>query len=245
MKIHLAGSGLYPYIDNNFFDFYRLESFFHISKKEIPYINKYKRFLLDSGAFGYLAGKDARGVDWDKYIHKYANFIIDNNIKYFFELDIDPIIGLENVEILRKNLENKTNRKCIPVWHKSRGKEKWLSIIKDYGYVAIGGIVTKEITKNEYKFFNWFLSHAKKNDCKVHGLGFTAIRELHKYKFYSVDSTNWQFGNRYGNIIYEYKDGKLLQHNGKKDNTRIKHAKVAKHNFFEWVKFSKYAEKNL
>ena len=48
------------------------------------------------------------------------------------------------------------------VWHKSRGKDYWLKMIKEYDYVAIGGIVTKEIKPSEYKYFHWFIRQATK-----------------------------------------------------------------------------------
>jgi len=58
MKIFLAGSGWHKlWVDENFFDFYRLESYHYIAKEEIKHINKYKSFILDSGAFSYLNGK--------------------------------------------------------------------------------------------------------------------------------------------------------------------------------------------
>lgn len=242
MKIFLAGSGDTS-IKANFFDFYRLESFFYITKKDKTSIHKYKDFLLDSGAFTFMSSLKGGTVNWDDYIKRYADFINEYNVKYFFELDIDVIVGIKEVERLRNKLESLTNKKCIPVWHKSRGKQYWLDMVKSYDYVAIGGIVTREIKRKEYPYFTWLLNEAKKENCKVHGLGFTGLKELTKYPFYSVDSTTWLSGNRFGEI-HRF-DGRTIERTRPKKGYRAKPDKTVWHNFYEWIKFAEYAEKYL
>lgn len=243
MRLFLAGSGWEKlWIPEKNFDFYRLESYFYISKKEIPYINQYKSFILDSGAFTYLNGCKTT-PNWDKYIEDYADFIKTNKVKYFIELDIDSVVGLKEVERLRNKLEVLTGQKSIPVWHKSRGLEYWEYMTKNYDYVAIGGIVTKEIKSSQYDMFIPLLNIAKENNCKVHGLGFTNLTGLEKYSFYSVDSTSWLSGNRFGSV-YLFNGRTMIKHD-KKEGQRVKTLKVALHNFKQWIKFSKYAELNL
>ncbi len=223
---------------------YILESYYYLMN-QIDYITRlmpfFKDFLLDSGAFTFMQNKSIK-TDWDKYVEDYAAFINKYSIELFFELDIDSAVGIKEVERLREKLEKLTNKKCIPVWHRSRGKEYWLQMIKDYNYVAIGGIVSKEITNKDYPFFNWFLQTAKRENCKVHGLGFTGMNEVKKYPFYSVDSTAWLYGNR-GGFLYHFNgsDIKKIQPKG----MRLKGRAAALHNFTEWVKFSKYAERSL
>lgn len=242
MKIFLAGSGfVYVWEKNNFFNFNRLESFLYVNGEE-KNINKYNSFLLDSGAFTYM-NKNKNKIDWSEYIVKYANFINNWNVKYFFELDIDNIVGLDNVKILTKKLESLTQKQCIPVWHKNRGLDYWNNIVKDYNYVAIGGIVTKEIKNNQYDIFTNLINTANKYNTKVHGLGFTNINKLHKYKFYSVDSTSWLSGNRYG-IIHTFINKEMKTHKAPMGK-RVLYKKAVEHNFNEWVKFSKYAEEYL
>lgn len=245
MKIYLAGSGWEKicWANDNFFDFNRLESFAYISKFEKTILDKYNTFLLDSGAFSYLNNSKNNNINWDNYIKEYSNFINKYKIKYFFELDIDFIVGIKEVERLRNKLEKQTNKKCIPVWHKSRGLEYWKQMCKEYNYIAIGGLVTKEIKGNEYDVFIPLLKIAAKNNCKVHGLGFTNLKGLEKYKFYSVDSTSWLSGNRFG-AVYWF-NGKTMIKQKKKQGQRIITSKAARNNFKQWVKFSKYAEHNL
>lgn len=221
------------------YNFYRLESFQNITPDEIAIHKNYKDFLLDSGAFTYLNGASGK-IDWDKYIENYAAFINKHGVKNFIEMDIDPIVGIKEVERLRAKLEKLTGRQSIAVWHKSRGKDYWLKMVKEYDYVAIGGIVTREIKPSEYKHFHWLLAEARKQDCKVHGLGFTNLAGLKEYPFYSVDSTSWLSGNRFGSI-YKFNGSTLLKFD-RQDGQRVKTKETAINNFNEWRKFADYME---
>jgi len=247
MNIFLAGNDGYrkKRFDVHCSDIYVLESYHYVLSQEwmFPLFNQFKGFLLDSGAFTYMTSKKNDKVNWDKYIEDYADFINRLDIKYFFELDIDVIVGIKEVERLRAKLESLTGKKSIPVWHKARGLEYWKEMVKNYDYVAIGGIVTGEIKRSQYDVFYPLLKIAKENKCKVHGLGFTNLKGLEKYKFYSVDSTAWLSGNKFG-AVYWF-DGKTMQKKGKEAGQKVITKKVAMHNFTEWVKFSKYAENNL
>lgn len=227
---------------------YLLESFCSLQDWQIPQLKKAELFLLDSGAFTFLNNaKKGKNIDWNEYVDRYAQFIIKHNIKHFFELDIDGVVGYENVKELTKRLESQTQRQCIPVWHKKRGMEEWKRIIKEYNYVAIGGIVTKEIKHNEYPNFIPLLKMARKNNCKVHGLGFTRTKELKYYPFYSVDSTSWTGVNRFNSYDkYIPEQGCMIRL--PKNGRRIKIEKRTDafvYSFREWVRFQEYAERKL
>jgi hypothetical protein len=245
MKVYLAGFKTIEKIWNKpTDDIYLLSSYCeHKNGKYGNYV-KNKTHILDSGAFSALTGK-VKKINWDNYIENYAAFIKKNNIDLFFELDIDSIVGLSEVERLRDKLEILTAKKCIPVWHKSRGKEYWLRMVKNYDYVAIGGIVTREIKPSQYPYFTYLLEEARKENCKVHGLGFTKTSLLERYKFYSVDSTTWNVGGKFGNLVVFDKKGFPTQRY-KKENYRVKDTnKINEYNFEQWVKFQKYADKYL
>lgn len=246
MKLYLAG------IQGKAKDFvlndekpYILESFYYI-KEQNDWIMKmrpfFKDFLLDSGAFSFLNNIKKGSPNWDKYIEDYSAFITKHNIDLFFELDIDPLVGITEVERLRTKLEGLTGKQCIPVWHKSRGLKYWKQMCKDYNYIAIGGIVTKEIEAKDYDVFIPLLKIAKESKCNVHGLGFTNMEGIKKYPFYSVDSTAWLYGNR-GGFLYKFTGNGIAKIYSKEK--RLIGRPAAIHNFNEWIKFSKYAESNL
>lgn len=220
-----------------------LQSFYYCNNfTEEVILPSVSKFMLDSGAFTFF--QTGKHVDWNDYVERYAEFINKNRIKLFLELDIDVLIGYENVKKLRKKLESLTGRRCIPVWHKSRGKAEFIQMCKDYDYVAIGGIVSKEITQKEWKYFPYFINKAHEHGAKIHGLGFTSLVDLPKYHFDSVDSTTWTSGNRFG-TMYRF-NGKTMEQHKRPDGTRLTdHRATAVHNFKEWVKFQKYAETHL
>lgn len=222
---------------------YILESFYYAdetTEKLIPYFGD---FLLDSGAFTFMSSSKNH-VIWEEYIERYAAFINKNNIQKYFELDIDNVVGYKKVLEYRKRLETLTNKQCIPVWHKSRGTDEFKKMCDEYGYVAIGGIVSKEIPKEQYGALPVLISEAHRRKAKIHGLGFTSLEWLPKCHFDSVDSTAWTTGNRFG-FVYRFNGKTMVKYDCPKGKRLGDSKKVAEINYQEWIKFQKYAEANL
>ncbi|MCP4763931.1 MAG: hypothetical protein GY870_19320 [archaeon] len=226
------------------YDLFVLNSYFYLRKTKSELIKKYSSFLLDSGAFTYM--QNGITVDWNKYVDEYAQYIIDNNIKNYIEMDIDVIVGVQEAYKLRQRLEARTQTQSIPCWHKIRGKEAWIEMVKNYNYVSISvsGFTdtSKWIRKHKYKPLYWFLEQARKYNCKVHGLGFTQTELLQKFKFFSVDSTTWLKAARFGELSI-FKEKKMMRISNK--NKKGRSEKIRELNFNEWIKFQKYAKTNL
>jgi hypothetical protein len=223
---------------------YILESYYYTDEDTERLIPYFGDFLLDSGAFTFMQGSHGKPINWDEYVERYAAFINRNKVKKYFELDIDSIVGYEEVKRLRTRLERLAGVPCIPVWHKSRGKDEFLKMCDEYGYVAIGGIVSKEIKKQDYWAFPYFIKEAHRRGAKIHGLGFTNLEGMRKYHFDSVDSTSWTIGNRFGKV-YKF-NGHTMIHFDKPKGARLSDSRaVALNNFTEWVKFQKWAEGHL
>lgn len=249
MKIYLSGTGLLKksFIDNKIKldELNILESFFSIREWQIPLIPKFKNFMLDSGAFTFRHN-NKKTINWEEYTLNYAKFIKKYDIKHYFEMDIDNIVGYSKVLKLRSILENETQRKCIPVWHINRGKNDFVDMCEKYDYVAIGGIAGGVLTKRELiKHFPWFIDVAHKNGTKIHGLGFTNVSQLFIYHFDSVDSTTWLNAVRFGEL-HQFDGNKIVKHGSvikeKKCRRLLNTQDVVLHNFNEWNKFNKYAE---
>lgn len=222
---------------------YILESFYYADADTERLLPHFGDFLLDSGAFTFMQSNKSHVV-WEEYIERYAAFINKNNIKKYFELDIDSVVGYKKVLEYRTRLEKLTNRPCIPVWHKSRGIDEYKKMCDEYGYVAIGGVVIKEITKDEYCKLPIMIAEAHKRKARVHGLGFTSLEWLPKCHFDSVDSTAWTTGNRFG-FVYQFNGTTMIKHDVPKGKRLGDSRKVAEINYIEWIKFQKYAERNL
>ena len=254
MKMYLAGeNGEKKIITNNLYgsdvsigDVNILETYYYLRKNEeftkiIPHCNS---FLLDSGAFTFMKGSNKEKVDWDRYVEEYAQFIKRNQIELFFELDIDSLVGINEVERLRKKLETIAGKQPIPVWHKGRGKEYFIRMCKEYPYVALGGIAIKEIKREVFEnFFPWFIKIAHDNGAKIHGLGYTSVKKLRYYHFDSVDSTAWLHGN-IGGWIDVFNPITHMMEKVQKEGYSLKSKDAAIHNFIEWAKWAKYAERN-
>lgn len=223
---------------------YILETFFNgesACKKALSDVG-IENFLLDSGAFSYMSGAKCTKKMLEQYAEKYCNFIIQNNVKYYFELDVDTIFGIDFVEGIRKKIETKTNRPCIPVWHKGRGIEYWKYMCDNYSYVAIGGLVF-HVKKSEYALIKKMVDYAYYKNVKVHGLGFTKTNELEHYKFYSVDSASWSKAAALGQQRHDFDGTKMITHKIDKKGKKVLLDKLICYNGIQWCKYQKYMDK--
>ena len=160
--------------------------------------NNSKQVLIDSGAHSFQKGVK---VDWVKYTKEYAEFIKQYdrpNVIGYFEMDVDSIIGYDNVKKLRKILTAVTN-KIIPVWHKNRGIDDFKQMCKDYSgrIIGITGFKNEDIKDSQYLMF---VKYAHEHNCKVHCLGMTRKQVLDKVPFDYTDSSSWSASARYGRI---------------------------------------------
>lgn len=225
---------------------YALLSFYYVRKKEnnkelIDYmidLNSKDNFLLDSGAFSLMTSKKNSELNLDAYIEEYINFVKKYKIKRYIEMDLDSVVGYEKVLEIRKRLENEIGYQSVPVWHMSRGTEEFKKMCNEYKYVAIGGLV-EHVPKSAYPAIKELVKYANSKRVKVHGLGFTN-KDAWTYGFYSVDSSSWTSGRRYGQGVV-FKNGKitnLKRPKGSKANYLV----VDRNNFVEWCKYQRFVE---
>ena len=248
MRIFLAGVDTFldsaiteKEVGNN--EVYCLESFYSL-KRTPKYLHLYKDFLLDSGAFSFFGSKkNPKDINWNEYVQSYIDFINKYDIKHFFELDVDMLLGYDTVLEIRKNIEKQTGKKSIPVFHRSRGIEEYRKMCGEYDYVAIGcsGKHDSVWTRKRPEILYKLVIDAKKQGVKVHGLGYTSDVGMRKIPFYSVDSTSWLQGNKFGSIMVF--NGSGLDKIIKKPGTRLRDAyDVARNNFLEWKKYQHYMD---
>lgn len=215
-----------------------LESFYYVKDWQTRNIHNFKSFMLDSGAFTFAYGSGDQ-VDLGEYLRRYIGYINENDVDLFFELDVDKLVGHERVLEFRRELEGGTGRRCIPVWHLSRGRDEWLRLCDEYDYVALGGLAAKEFRDQE-RYIPWFTRTAHERGCRVHGLGYTKLRHLQHMGFDSVDSTAWLSGSRGGFVFV--RDGFRMGHVGPPPGRRIDPSVAACHNFMQWVELAEDLE---
>jgi len=241
MIVYIAGFYRAETFEAVNFNFNHLDSFLYIKKnpKIADYINRYKRFMLDSGAYTFIISKKAN-LDIDSYTDEYIDFISHYNIDLFFEMDVDIIFGYEKVKKLRDRIEQRVGKPTIPVFHMIRGINEFKAMCKDYSYIAIAG---KEFRHDGYKSAIPFINEARKHNCKVHGLGITGMDALRNIPFYSVDSTTWLNGNRFG-AYFEFKNG-IIKPVSLPNKKIINRPKLTLYNLKTWIKFADYMEEKL
>lgn len=185
--------------------------------------------MIDSGAHSFQRGKK---VDWVEYTKQYAEFIkkYDRpNVVGYFEMDVDGVIGYDNVLKLRKILESASD-KIIPVWHDSRGIDEFKKMCREYAgkIIAFSGI-RGEIKDHQYLMF---LKYAKKYNCKVHCLGMTRKKILDVVPFDYTDSSSWKQSGIYGRIDNK---GKVTR-----EFSKVKREVVFKHNYLQGMEMQKH-----
>jgi len=260
MKVCLAGYFGWTVIDDYLpsiedKSIYTLQSFFDYKSmsekkhREIElFIKKSSLFILDSGAFSFF-GNNNTEVDWDSYISNYCDFINKHKIKIFIELDIDNLVGIKEVERIREVITQKTGLKPIPVWRPSRGIEYWDYMIKNFSYVAISasGKYDSSWTRNKggQVAIRKLTKLANENKCKVHGLGYTSVKNMKYTGFYSVDSTSWLTAQKFGGGIKVFNPHLGNFKTIKKPHGQKLKISVRAHQFNEWIKFQKYADNKI
>lgn len=221
---------------------YALETFYSGKKACLQVLNCVgnENFLLDSGAFTFMnSRKNVKKEELNVYIDEYIKFINDYDIKYFFELDIDVIVGYEKVKEIRSYIEKKTCKKCIPVWHINRGVDDYIETCKNYSYIAIGGFVIKEIPKSKWDNIKKYVKVAHRYNTKVHGLGFTPLN-LEEYNFDSVDSTSWKMHSIMGRKVCYFNGNRIVTNQINGIDKKVNIDAAIKYSFNEWIKYQYY-----
>lgn len=206
-----------------------LMSYHYLQKSRVSLESKYKdlgvKFFIDSGAHTYMNDDKYLDVDidyWEKHIQKYLAWA-EKNRDYIFTIvncDFENLVGGERViEWNEKYFEPFMLRTGIPVcfvWHQNSAKD-WEYYCKRYPYVGFTSVNTsgEDISFSEYISK---LKIAEKYNTLVHGFGLTRTSILPKLPLYSVDSTSWKSGFRYGQLAFW--NGKKVQMLKKSDFER-------------------------
>lgn len=178
---------------------------------------------IDSGAHTFFgqAGVSAathhtntkkKMQDPHKYIDRYFEWIKEHwdQISYFVELDIQSILGLDQVKKWRKRMQSEgIYKKCITVYHSVDTWEDYVEMLdtSESMYVGLEGLRAKKRMIPYVKS----LKAAYERGIKVHGFALTNMSTMKNFPFYSVDSTTWTSCVRYGSFIQIDRHGELRQ----------------------------------
>lgn len=208
-----------------------------------------KSILLDSGAFTLMNSKTRRNnFDPMDYCKKYAEHIKKNNIDLFMELDIEGVFGFDVYKDCLHQLQDITGKMPIICFHKWRGLNYYKEIVKRVPYVALGDVSVGSSARDLYKFFPWFINEAHKNNCRVHGLAFTAFKDLEYMEFDSVDSSTWLMGAKFAQSV-RFDGHRIRKYDCRKGQSAERkladNYTVNLHDYLQWCKFSQYYDHEM
>ena len=204
-----------------------LMSYHYLQKSRVPLNKKYGdlgiKIFIDSGAYTYQADPKYREFTpepWEKQIVDYLNWARRNKDCIFAiaNLDLENLLGVDIVrEWNEKYFEPFMLETGIPVcfiWHPICGDDGWERYCARYPYVGLSW-VADDGTDLDFAYGVDKLKVAEKYNSLVHGMGMTRTALLPKLPFYTVDSTTWKSGFRYGQIAVW--DGKRTTLKNKED----------------------------
>ena len=197
-----------------------LVSYFYIKKALKFYeewLPKFKKeggiFMVDSGAFSFIGSAYTEEMNkpefWNAYMKEYIDWCVAHKDFIFsmVNLDLDNIVGHAIVYQWNKEFFEPLERKGIQVIYVSHevpgigddnGVRAFEYYCKKYRYVGVNQV----LKKHAQKFYNI----ANHYHCRIHGFAWTDIRILRRFPFFSVDSTSWLTGIRFGTTFID--DGK-------------------------------------
>lgn len=159
--------------------------------------------IIDSGGFAART----RGVILD--VADYARFLNEHRVPLAFNLDTnDHDETMAHQAYLDETCPLTT---IIPIYHASDWVER-RSLLDQFieegrTYIGIGGLVGHAATRSQKQATLDYTFRRTRDKVKVHGLGVTAVDQLRRYPFFSVDSTTWLRVARFG--VNRHQDQRL------------------------------------
>ncbi|MBU2527662.1 MAG: hypothetical protein KKC03_13785 [Bacteroidetes bacterium] len=216
--------------------------------------NSSDKIILDSGAFS-VWNKGVK-IDINKYKEK-IKLVPKNWIKV--SLDVIPKTGSTSKEIEKccdESLENflflyKADKNILPVFHYGESSKYLKKYLDRCGYIGLSPANdTMEVVKR--RFLSECFSIVK-DSCKTHGFGYCSSRGLTIFPFYSIDSTTWLNGGKYGEI-HKFRMGNIFRNKSLDVNSLLiplnecslldkndsKGTIRSYYNLLEWIKFEKF-----
>jgi hypothetical protein len=173
--------------------------------------------FVDSGAFSAAAGSPIDPNLYIAWVKKWQHRI---TVASAPDVIGDPIATERDTKLM---LKAGLTTQVLPVYHVGEPWEVLQKMAKQHPYIALGGMVPfakrgKFLTLWCRKAFTFI-----PKETKVHGFGMTNWATMQAFPWYSVDSSSWTSGVRYGQfslfdrgkmIDVDMRDRKRLLENG-------------------------------
>jgi hypothetical protein len=194
----------------------------------------YPDVFADSGAFSAMTQKAEVNIDeYAKWIKRYKHLFTT-----YANLDVigNPVETLRN----QKTLEDKHGLHPLPVVHAANDYKPLEHYIKHgYKYLALGGLVpyaSQPKTRMRYLINAFKLAG---NDMVFHGFGVTSWEVMSQLKWYSVDSSSWGSGFRFGTVpLFDSQRGRFEKARLGNMVECLKHSRLFEALGFDWQDFA-------
>lgn len=146
----------------------------------------------DSGAFSAASqGAHVSVADYEAWLREWRN-----ELTVYSNLDVigDPVATMRN----QRTLES-FGHKPLPVFHVGAPFAVLEELCEEYPYIALGGMVPYSTSKLGHWLVKCFRIAAK-HDARFHGFGQTRHEYLRDFPWYSIDSSSWGAGHRFGQL---------------------------------------------
>jgi len=147
----------------------------------------------DSGA--YSAASLGATID----LHEYAEWLIKWSQIFTVYSNLDVIGDPDASMVNQRRLETEYDLRPLPVFHVGSNFLRLDALCEEYEYVALGGMVPYS-TANLGSWLLRCFTTANKHGTRFHGFGQTRRQYLLDFPFYSVDSSAWANGHKFGSL---------------------------------------------
>jgi hypothetical protein len=159
------------------------------------------RIFMDSGAFAaFTVGKPIKVADYTAWL---KDWMPTAGITTYANLDVirDARGTLRNQRYMERH-----GLRPLPVFHGGEDFKYLDAYCAEYDYIALGGLVGS--SESQYMpFTRAAFRRQLEHGTQFHGFGMMNIKLLKSFPWFSVDSSNWVSGERYGTCIV-WDDGK-------------------------------------
>jgi len=201
MKLYFAAGAQCDYLKDKRI----LESFWY-KKDALDAMRMTPHFFLDSGGFTAFTKKVEIKLD------DYADFVRKHKSRIEVCASLDIIGDPKRTHDAWVEL-NKQGVPTIPVFH-CREEARWLKKYLDQtDYIALGGMVPE--SQNFLRpwlddlWGNYLTDSKGKPIVKVHAFGMTIVRFMERYPWFSIDSSSWTYGARFGVALCYWPNKKM------------------------------------
>lgn len=163
----------------------------------------YPEVFADSGAFSaYTQGATIRVDEYATWLHRH---------KHLFSTyaNLDVIKNAEKTWENQQRLEQQFGLAPLPVFHVLENWSYLDRYIEQYPYIALGVAGTRSQV-----YMPWLVQCFKRAQGKAvyHGFGITTWAVLKSFPWYSVDSSSWGQGFRFGGVpIFDSGSGRFFK----------------------------------